>query len=47
MSSEQDIISEVYYDRSGFGSRARTVQEARRKNTSITADGIHEFLGRT
>ena len=44
MSSKQDIISEVYFDRSGFGSRARTLQEARRKDKSITADDINEFF---
>ena len=44
MSSKQDIISEAYFDRSGFGSRARTLQEARRKDKSITAEDINEFF---
>ena len=44
MSSKQDIISEVYFDRGGFGSKARTLQEARKKDKTITADDINEFF---
>ena len=44
LSSKQDIISEVHFDRSGFGSRARTLQEAKRKDKSITAYDVNEFF---
>ena len=47
MSSKQDIINDTYFDRGGFGSKARTLQEARKKDKSITAEDVNEFLGRT
>ena len=44
MSSKQDIINDTYFDRGGFGSRARTLQEARKKDKSITAEDVNEFF---
>ena len=35
MASKQDIINNVYYDKGGFGSKNRTLQEARKKDNTI------------
>ena len=44
MSSRQDVISGIYYDRSGFGSRATTLKDAREKDKSITKEDVEEFF---
>ena len=44
MTSKQDIISSIYYDRSGFGSRATTLKDAREKDKSITKKDVEEFF---
>ena len=45
MSSEkQKNISDIYFDRSGFGSRATTLQDAKKKDASITKDDVEEFF---
>ena len=46
MSEKQKIINEVYHDKAGFGSKQRTLDEARKKDKSITMDDINEFLRR-
>ena len=40
MASKQDIINNVYYDKGGFGSKNRTLQEARQKDKSITINDM-------
>ena len=42
--SKQEITSNVYYDRAGYGSRQRTLKEAREKDKSITIDDVNEFF---
>ena len=42
--SKQEIISNVYYDRAGYGSRQRTLKEAREKDKNITTDDVNEFF---
>ena len=44
MTSKQDIINKVYYDRAGFGSKKRTLQEAKEKDKTITAKDVEEFF---
>ena len=44
MSDKQKIINDIYFDRSGFGSRATTLKDARQKDTSITADDVNKFF---
>ena len=44
MTSKQDIISNIYYDRAGFGSRAQTLKDSREKDVSITKEDIEEFF---
>ena len=39
-------MNDVYFDRAGFGSRSRTLEEAREKEKTITMSDINEFLGR-
>ena len=40
------MIKDVYYDHAGYGSRSRTLKEARQKDESITMDGVKEFFSR-
>ena len=44
MTSKQDIISSVYYERSGFGSRATTLQDTKKKDATITKEDVEEFF---
>ena len=44
MSSKQDIISKIYYDRAGFGSKQNTLKDAREKDKSITKEDVEEFF---
>ena len=44
MSEKQKIINDVYFDRAGYGSKQRTLSEAREKDKSITMADINEFF---
>ena len=44
MSEKQKIINDVYFDKAGFGSKQRTLDEARKKDKSITMNDINEFF---
>ena len=44
MSEKQKIINDIYFDKAGFGSRQRTLDEARKKDKNITMDDINEFF---
>ena len=44
MTSKQDIISSIYHDRSGFGSKATTLKDSREKDKTITIKDVEEFL---
>ena len=43
-SKKQKIINDIYFDRSGFGSRATTLKDARERDKSITKEDIEEFF---
>ena len=43
-SNKQKIINDIYFDRSGFGSRATTLKDAREKDNSITKEDVEEFF---
>ena len=43
-SSKNDIIKNIYYDRSGFGSKQRTLSEAREKEKTITMGDINRWF---
>ena len=42
MTSKQDIISNIYFDRSGFGSKATTLPDAKKKDASISKEDVEE-----
>ena len=44
MNEKQKIINDVYFDRAGFGSKSRTLEEAREKDKTITMSDINEFF---
>ena len=44
MTSKQDIISSIYHDRSGFGSKATTLKDSREKDKTITMKDVEEFF---
>ena len=41
---KNNIISKIYYDRSGFGSIKTTLEDARKVNKSITLDDVKQFF---
>ena len=44
MSEKQKIINDVYFDKAGFGSKSRTLAQAREKDKPITMGYINEFF---
>ena len=44
MSEKQKIIDNVYFDRSGFGSKATTLKDARVKDKTITMADVEDFF---
>ena len=44
MSEKQDIISKIYFDKGGFGSKKVTLEDARKKDKSINAQDVEEFF---
>ena len=44
MSNKQKIINDIYFDRSGFGSKKKTLEDARQKDKSITMDDVNDFF---
>ena len=41
---KQKVISDIYYAKSGYGSKAITLKEARQKDKTITANDVNEFF---
>ena len=46
MSDKQNIISKIYFDRSGFNSKKITLDDSRKIDKSIKMVDIDEFLKR-
>ena len=44
MSDKQKNINDIYYDRSGFGSKAVTLADARKRDKTITMTDVNEFF---
>ena len=44
MSSKQEIIANIYYDKGGFGSKAVTLKDARAKDKTITMQDVEDFF---
>ena len=42
--NKQKIISDIYFDRSGYGSKATTLKDAREKDKTITMKDVEEFF---
>ena len=42
--NKQKIISDIYYDRSGFGSKQTTLKDAREKDKTITMQDVEQFF---
>ena len=40
MSTKQDILSSIYYDRAGYGSKNTTLKDATEKDKSITNEDV-------
>ena len=43
---KDEIISKVYFDRSGFGSISKTYQDANEKDDTITLDNVKNWFYR-
>ena len=41
---KQKVVNDIYFDRSGIGSRAATLQDAKKKDASITKEDVEEFF---
>ena len=46
MTSKQDIIANVYYDRSGFGSLKTTLEDAKKKEPTIKMEYVKQFFSK-
>ena len=44
MSNKNDVISKIYYDKSGYGSIKTTFEDARKKDKTITMEDVKEFF---
>ena len=44
MTEKQNIISDVYFDKSGYGSKKATLDDAKQKDKTITMADINEFF---
>ena len=44
--NKQKVISDIYFDRSGYGSKATTLKDAREKDKTITMKDVEVFLER-
>ena len=42
--NKQKIISDIYFDRSGYGSKATTLKDAREKDKTITIEDVEQFF---
>ena len=42
--SKQEIIANIYYDKSGFGSKKTTLEDAKKKDKTITMQDVEEFF---
>ena len=41
---KQKVISDIYYDKSGYGSKAITLKDSRQKDKTITMSDVNEFF---
>jgi hypothetical protein len=41
---KQDIISKIYFDRAGYGSKRNTLKDAKEKDSSIKMEDVEQFF---
>ena len=44
MSDKQKIISDIYFDKAGYGSRKTTLEDAKKKEPTIKKEDIEHFF---
>ena len=44
MSDKQKIISDIYFDKAGYGSRKTTLEDAKKKEPTIKKEDVEQFL---
>ena len=42
--NKQKIINDIYYDRSGFGSKQTTLKDAKKKDPTIKKEDVEIFF---
>ena len=45
--NKNDLISKIYYDKSGFGSKATTLRDSKKKDQSTTMKDVEEVFMKT
>ena len=44
MSDKQKIISDIYFDKAGYGSRKTTLEDAKKKEPTIKKEDVEQFF---
>ena len=44
MSDTQKIISDIYFDKAGYGSRKTTLEDAKKKEPTIKKEDVEDFF---
>ena len=44
MSDKQKIISDIYFDKAGYGSRKTTLEDAKEKEPTIKKEDVEQFF---
>ena len=44
MSDKQKIISDIYFDKAGYGSRKTTLEDAKKKEPTIKKEDVENFF---
>ena len=44
--NKQKLSSDIYYDRSGYGSKKTTLEDSKKKDKSITMADVNEFFNK-
>ena len=46
MTIKDEVISKIYFDRSGFGSILKTYQDAKKKDDTITLESVKNWFNK-
>ena len=44
MSDKQKIISDIYFDKAGYGSRKTTLEDAKKKEPTVKKEDVEQFF---